>query len=113
MYAIVFPIAILVMGFSDTKLIFSGSAVAVIGTVVFLISLVARGLTSVTDIISGILFAVTSCVLAALVIKLQNACAKENLDEARTAAEAQYATSQEIVKLANDLNQKFVSEKKV
>ena len=113
MYAIVFPIAILVMGFSDTKLIFSGSAVAVIGTVVFLISLVARGLTSVTDIISGILFAVTSCVLAALVIKLQNACAKENLDEARTAAEAQYATSQEIVKLANDLNQKFVSAKEV
>ena len=30
MYAIVFPIAILVMGFSDTKLIFSGSAVAVL-----------------------------------------------------------------------------------
>ena len=113
LYALVFPIAILVMIFSDNRLTLAGSIVALVGTVIFVISQAASGKASVHEVIAAICYVVAACVLAAIVVKLQNKIADENLQEVQKAADAQLVTSNEIVKLANDLNKKFVSAKEV
>ena len=113
MYVIVFPITVMVMIFADNRLAVSGWIVAITGLVIFAISLGVRKLASVTEIIVAVLFGVVSCSLAVMITRLQNQMFAEALQATKEKADMQIETSKEIVALANELNQKFVSAKEV
>ena len=113
MYVIVFPITVMVMIFADNRLAFSGWIVAIAGLVIFSILLGVRKLATPTEMIVAILFGVVSCSLALMITRLQNQMFAEALQETKEKADMQIETSKEIVALANELNQKFVSAKEV
>ena len=83
------------------------------GLVIFAISLGVRKLASVAEIIVAVLFGVVSCSLAVMITRLQNQMFAEALQATKEKADMQIETSKEIVALANELNQKFVSAKEV
>lgn len=113
MYAIVFPITIMVMLFADNRLAFLGWLLAMIGTAAFSVSLGVRKLATANEIIVAFLFTVAGCSLALMITKLENQLFAETLQETKNKANMQMETSKEIVALANELNQKFVSAKEV
>lgn len=113
MYAVLYPIAMLVMIFADTKITGAGSAVAIVGAIVFMTKLVMTGEVEGDQTALPVLFSVVACCIAVLVTKITNKLTQETLDEVREQADSHIATSQQIVELANDLNNKFNSAKEV
>ena len=113
MYAIIYPIAVLVMIFTDYTLTRIGCGIALLGTLIYCITLVMAEKTRVNELVTAMLFAVATCLLSVFITKLTLTQNKENLEEVKSSADSQLNTSSEIVKLANELNQKFVSAKEV
>ena len=113
LYAVVYSIAILVMIFADNKLTAAGCVVAFSGIFAFMIKLVMMGKISVKESNYQVLFTIAACIIAILVTRLQNRLSKESLDAVKEKAQSHIETSNEIVELANSLNQKFSSARAV
>ena len=113
LYAVVYSIAILVMIFADNKLTVAGCVVAFAGIIVFMLKLVIMGKIAVKESNYQLLFTVSACVIAVLVTRLQNRLSRESLDAVKEKAQSHIKTSDEIVELANSLNQKFSSARAV
>ena len=113
MYIYVFPIAILIMLFQDKMLTITGSAAAMILTLIYNISCVVRGYSDIKQALISYAVVVLVCLLAPRISSLQLANTKENVDNAREKAEAQNRTSSSIVRLAEELTNKFTQAKEV
>lgn len=113
LYAVVYSIAILVMIFADNKLTTVGCMVAFFGIIAFMFKLVIMGKIAVKESNYQLLFTVSACVIAVLVTRLQNRLSRESLDAVKEKAQSHIKTSDEIVELANSLNQKFSSARAV
>lgn len=113
MYIYVFPIAILIMLFQDRTLTIAGSAAALILTLIYNISCVVRGYSDIKQALISYAIVVLVCLLAPRISSLQLANTKENVDIAREKAEAQNRTSSSIVRLAEELTNKFTQAKEV
>lgn len=113
MYPLFFPIAMLVMLFSDNRLALVGSALGTGGVVVFAGWLLSRGLTNANEFVFATLFAASTAVCAIWVIKTQNRLNTESLNEVQKGADVQTKTAEEIATLVGELNFKFQSAKEV
>ena len=113
MYAIIFPIAILVMLFSNKRLMIAGSSVAMIGVIGYAVFCSVKGYTSSAECIVSVIFGLVVCVVASSTISVQIKHAHENLMATKEVSDAQVSTSGKIIGLANELNEKFVSAKSV
>ncbi len=113
MYLYVFPIAILIMLFQDKMLTITGSVAALILTLIYNISCVVRGYSDIKQAIISYAVVVLVCLLAPQISSLQLANTKENVDIAREKAEAQNRTSGSIVRLAEELANKFTQAREV
>lgn len=113
LYAIVYPIAVLVMAFEDEKLVRTGSAIAVVLLMGNGIQLSLRNLADVTTIIIEVLFTIIVCVLATIITKMLVTHSRESVEAIEQSAQVQMATSGDIIKLAGQLNEKFQKAKEV
>lgn len=107
MYALVYPIALMVMIYSDNKMSFLGASLAVIGTIVRDVYLFSRNGITIENMILQVIFIISTCLLSVLITKLQNQQMIENLEVVKEGADAHIQTSGKIVELAEQLNQKF------
>lgn len=113
MYAIMFPIAIMIMMYSDRFLMIAGSCVAITGVIGLAIYCSVKGYTNSGECIVSVIFGIVVCVIASSTITLQIRHTKENLMEVQNVSDAQFATSEKIIGLANELNETFVSARSV
>ena len=112
-YALLYVIAILIMAYTDGRLVIAGTIVALIGLVCNCVVLLSMGTITVNEIIMEFAFAIPACMLVIWITKMQIRHAKENLSVVKAGADAQAQTSGEIGKLAEELNQKFVRAQEV
>lgn len=113
MYAVLYPIGMLVMIFANTILTAAGSIVALLGAIVFFVKLISVGSITTSQMIIPIILAITTCFIGFLVTSLQNRLSHEAIEEVKEQASYHVTTSKRIVELANDLNNKFYSAKEV
>lgn len=113
LYAIVYPIAVLVMAFEDEKLVRTGSIIAVVLLIGNGIQLSLRNLADVATIIVEVLFTVIVCVLATIITKMLVTHSRESVEVVEQSAQVQMVTSGDIIKLAGQLNEKFQKAKEV
>lgn len=108
MHVILYAIAILVMAFADFRLSIAGIIVAMIGLLINAVILVGMNIAIPSDVIVEFLFSIGSCILVVLIIKMLIKHSEENIEAVQAGADMQMKTSSEIVRLAEELNQKFV-----
>lgn len=113
MYAVVYPIAIMVMLFGDKILVTVGSSVAVLGILVRVIYSGIQGTLTVTDAVIEVIFTFAACFLATVVVRTQIKHSAESIEAVQEGAAIQVRTSEDVVKLAGELNQKFVLAQEV
>ena len=113
MYAVAYAIAIMVMLFGDRLLVTAGAIVAVIGILIRVIVSGVRGNITVADAIIEVLFVSVACFLATIVVRTQIKHTNETIEAIQAGAQVQVRTSEDVVKLAGELNQKFVHAKEV
>jgi methyl-accepting chemotaxis protein len=113
MYAIMYGIAVLVMAFSKWKLTVSSVIAGIFGLLVNCIMLGVIGLAEPSEIVVNFMFSLYFAVLVVLVNKMLIRHTEENLETVQKSADAQTQTSQEIVRLAESLNQKFIQAQEV
>ncbi len=113
MYIYIFVIAVLLLIFQDKKLTRFASIYALVSGIIFMVAHYLKGTLSLNDLIMGYSLIVIICLLAPKITTLQDTNMQENLDKVREGAEAQAETSNKIVKLAEDLSQKFKMAKEV
>ncbi len=111
MYAIVYAIAILVMIFGDKQLTRIGAAAAVVFLLICQILLVKQGINSVSEAVIDVVFTVIACALIMVVVNTQNRHSEESIRAVKAGMEAQVQTSDDIVRLARQLNQEFMQAK--
>jgi methyl-accepting chemotaxis protein len=107
-YAVIYPIAIMCMIFGDKFLVNMGTAVGVVLLIISSIILGVRGEVSTIDAIINVTFAIVACVLVLIVVYTQIRHTDESIGAVKGGVEAQLQTSNSIVELAEQLNQKFV-----
>lgn len=107
MYAVAYPIALLVMIFNEKILTIAGASLAIIATVVHDIVFFMQGKIILSNLTIQIIFITATCLLCMRIIGLQNKQNRENLDAVQDSADVQRNTSDRIVSLAEELNQKF------
>ena len=113
MYAVAYAIAIMVMLFGDRFFVTAGATIAVIGILVRVIVSGVQGTITVTDAVIEVLFLSVACCLAIIVVRTQIKHTNETIEAIQAGAEVQVRTSEDVVKLAGELNQKFVHAKEV
>lgn len=107
LYAIIYPTAIFLMVFNDKKLvkIVTWGSLAVLAVAHLL--LIQRGLLTSSQFVEEILFGVVACLLANIVTKTMIMHSDETIEAVKAGADVQAQTSDEIVKLAQDLTERF------
>ena len=113
MYAVAYAIAIMVMLFGDRLLVTAGAIVAVIGILIRVIVSGVQGNITVTEAVIEVLFLCVACFLATVVVRTQIKHTEETIGAVKAGAQVQIRTSEDVVKLAGELNQKFVHAKEV
>lgn len=113
MYLYVFPLAILFLIFQDRKLTMIASVYASISSIIFMVLQFMKGALTLNELIIGYSLILIVCILAPRITTLQEQNEKENMDTVKEGADAQAETSNKIVKLAEDLSQKFEMAKEV
>lgn len=108
MVNVTYAIAILVMVYADRIRVVLGSTCAVIFGVSKLIVLCVKGQATLSDTVCGSLFILVACALAAIICSIQIKQNKDRLASVQASADAQVATSNSIVELAEELNRKFI-----
>ena len=91
----------------------AGSTVALILVLIYNISCVVRGYSDIKQALISYAIVVLVCLLGPRISSLQLANTKENVDIAREKAEAQNRTSGSIVRLAEELANKFTQAREV
>lgn len=107
MYAVIYPIAIFVMTFSNKKLIKLGTVSGLVVLIISHLLLMKQGYVDATQFVTELLFTITACVLANIVTSLNIRQSSETIDAIKSGADAQAETSDEIIKLATALNERF------
>jgi methyl-accepting chemotaxis protein len=108
MYAIVYPIAVICMIFGDKMMVNAGTAAGVVLLIVYCIIQGVKGQIDSVGAVINVLFASVTCVLVLLVVYTQIRHTEESIGVVKAGADAQVETSNSIVDLADQLNQKFV-----
>ena len=108
MHVILYAIAILVMSFADIRLAIAGIIVAMVGLLINAFVLVGMKLATPSEMIVEFLFSIGTCILVVLITKMLIKHSKESVEAVQAGADIQMQTSSEIVRLAEELNQKFV-----
>ncbi len=113
MYAVAYAITIMVMLFGDQAFVVAGSIVAVAGILLRVIVSGLQGTITITDAIIEVLFVTVTCFLAILVVRTQIKHTNETINAVRAGAEVHIRTSEGVVKLAEELNQRFIHAQQV
>jgi methyl-accepting chemotaxis protein len=107
MYLYVFPVAILLMLFQDQFLTRVGSVFGLISTLIYLIVGIIQGWAVFNEVIVSYAVVVIVCIPALLITKLQVNNYNDSMSAIHENMDAQAQTSENIVKLANNLSDKF------
>lgn len=113
MYAIVYPIAIFVMVFTDTKLVYAGGSLAFVTLIISHGLLISKGTLDVATVVIEVSFVLISCLLILKITAMNIKHSEENVEAVREQADAQLEVSKNIVSLAKELNQQFEDAKEV
>ena len=113
MYAMCYPIVLMVMLYANRFMVNVGAMVGVLGLLARAIIAVRNGSMTIEDAIICMLFCIVSCLMASVVVNTQIKHGKENINVVQEQSEAQVATSKQIVELAAQLNRKFVEAQDV
>lgn len=113
MYAVLYPIAMLVIIFNDNLLMIAGVSLAIIGTVIRNVVLVFHNGITLDNAIIQIVFVIAACTLSTFITYLQNRQLQEDVNAVKEGADAQLQISNSIVGLAEQLNQKFIQAQDV
>ena len=113
MYAVVYPIAIFVMAFTDKKLVYAGGSLAVVVVIISHAMLANKGLVTVATIVIELCFVISSCIMIFKITSMTIKHSEENVQAVQEKAEAQLEVSKSIVSLARELNQQFEDAKEV
>lgn len=113
MYAIVYVIAIYVMAYTDKRLVIRGTAVAVVFLGISHVLLIKKGVMTVSDLLTEMMFTIAACVLAGLITGMLIKHSEETIEAIQEGADAQIETSTGIVGLSEKLNLKFEEARQV
>lgn len=113
MYAIVYPIAIFVMAFTDKKLVYVGGSLAIVVLIVSHAILIGKGAMDVATLVIEAAFVISSCLLISQITAMNIKHAEESVDAVKEQMDAQLEVSSSIVSLAKELNQQFEDAKVV
>ena len=113
MYAIVYVIAIYVMAYTDKRLVILGTAVAVVFLGISHVLLIKKGVMTVSDLLTEMMFTIAACVLAGLITGMLIKHSEETIEAIQEGADAQIETSTGIVGLSEKLNLKFAEARQV
>lgn len=113
MYAIIYPIAVFVMAFTDRKLVILGEVVAIIVLVISHGILIGKGTIEVSTLVIEMAFVISACILISKITAMNIKHSEENVEAVKEKADAQLMVSESIVSLAKDLNQQFEDAKVV
>lgn len=113
MYAMMYPIALLLMIYSEKLLTTAGSCIAIFFLVICFIRQYLAGAMTLSQIFTSSLFALAAIIIAGFVSTVQNRHSEENVEEIKVGTDAQLETSRNIVELAEALNVKFNNAKEV
>ena len=113
MYAVLYPIAFLVVIFTDRKLVAAGATIAVVVLIISHIMAIFRGQLTSSEFVAELLFTLTACILANIVTKMIITHSEENIAAVQSGADAKAQTSNEIIALAARLNEKFETARDV
>ena len=113
MYAIVYVIAIYVMAYTDKRLVIRGTAVAVVFLGISHVLLIKKGVMTVSDLLTEMMFTIAACVLAGLITGMLIKHSEETIEAIQEGADAQIETSTGIVGLSEKLNLKFEEVRQV
>lgn len=112
-YALVYLIAIIVSLYHIKRVVLAGCAVA------FTFLAIGHGILFNNNKITGsefateFIFTITACVLLTSITFMQFKHSKENMDELKGQTKKQIHISNTIIRLAEELNQKFIDAKQV
>lgn len=113
-YAIAYPIAVSVLIFGKSLITISGSALAIVGTLVHdILCMVKFGTVTLADIILHTVIIVVTCIMASVISKMQARQSREKMEEVEAGSRVQIETTGKVVGLAGDLNNKFEQAKSV
>lgn len=113
MYALVYPIAIMVLLYNVKSLAIADSIIAVVMTIIHGVVMFVSGKISDAEVFIEIMMVIVTFVLATLITFMQLKHSKESMEAVKTGVEAQVKTSDTIVKLAEDLNDRFEKAQQV
>jgi methyl-accepting chemotaxis protein len=113
LYAILYSVAVLVMVFTDVKIALAAEAVGYVGMLINTIMLCSMGLESVNDAVINFLIAIGTGISVILITRMQIRHNKQNIEAVQAVADAQLQVSEEIIRLAESLNQKFLQAQEV
>ena len=113
MYAIVYVITIYVMAYTDKRLVIRGTAVAVVFLGISHVLLIKKGVMTVSDLLTEMMFTIAACVLASLITGMLIKHSEETIEAIQEGADAQIETSTGIVGLSEKLNLKFEEARQV
>lgn len=109
MYAIAYPIALLLMIFADKQLTLLGAVVCLVVIVGFDVMQILQGRSDFETVFTMFCFLIPAVYIAMRVTSVHLKHSDENVREVQKGAEIQSRTSDSIVSLAQQLNQKFES----
>ena len=109
MYAIAYPIALLLMIFADKQLTLLGAVVCLVVIVGFDVMQIFQGRSDFETAFTMFCFLIPAVYIAMRVTSVHLKHSDENVREVQKGAEIQSRTSDSIVSLAQQLNQKFES----
>lgn len=113
MYALAYTIVIVVMLFSDRRMVTIGSAVGVGFLLVRVGVSCAKGTLGIPEALVEVAFLIVACVMANIVVRTQTKHSKENIELVKSGADSQIAISQQIIGLAQELSKKFSEAREV
>ena len=113
MYIFMYTIILIVMIYGEASTVRIGCIIANLSLVISGIIEINRGNISVRDLVTQLVFSLIACTIAVIVCKQQRRQTTETLDTIRDHAADIKETSETIVDLAEQLNQKFVEANEV
>lgn len=110
MYAFMYPIVLIVVSFTDTKIAIKGAIGAILTNIVYcFIAIFVFKVDSNIPVITQAIFCVLTCVIACLIVKLLEKHNKENIDNVQEAAEVQTRVAKGIVEKSETISEQIDS----
>lgn len=112
-YAYVYPIAMLVVLFTNRRLTRIGCSLAIAGIMIYFIVRGVLGMAVAEEVILCSMLVIIDCVIAMLTTSMQIQHSDQNMKAVQNGADAQAKIAGDIVGLADQLNSKFVQANEV